>query len=499
MTQWVADAPAPEATSVSTRKRDLATIAILALLFYGLNVDFWVYGDSAMYADFSLRREFVEVTLHLGYYWIVILAQNTLGALFHLPIQETMGWVNVTFGVGTLCVSYLLALELLGSRRTTLIAVAILGVSGRMLNNSTSSEIYITQTFFVLLSFWLFTRERIFWAAAAAAMSMLISPLSLFAFLFFPVFDYQRAGRIRWSVLIKLAVLAFLMYLPYLALHWHDLFWGRRGLLNISANTRTDPLTSLRNFPKYQFKQFTLMLFLVIPALLAWKRDRRFVALALAVALPHLIIILKLTGEDNVFILNTDFFFAVLLTLGWSELARRKATAWMGPATFVGHVGLLLASGAIFAFNSHRGYPTEIRDTYVKFVRNQPNVAVVTDWGTAMAFVLYARDSATTRLEREPVYQQIFDIDNEPGPSAPVRRAQTLYVVDRWNPSPLNALLHSKESLEKLALENSLKNVAERRLDLTCTLLSAQVNRLYQCARNAPSTDPSKMTLMPRQ
>ena len=52
MNQWVRDAPGAEATPVSTRNRDLAIIAVVALVFYALNVDYWVYGDSALYADY---------------------------------------------------------------------------------------------------------------------------------------------------------------------------------------------------------------------------------------------------------------------------------------------------------------------------------------------------------------------------------------------------------------------------------------------------------------
>ena len=485
MNQWVSDAPGAEATPVSTRNRDLAIIAVVALVFYALNVDYWVYGDSALYADYSLRREFKEVTLHLGYYWLVIMAQTTLGDLFQLPIQETMAWLNVTFGVGTVCVSYLLALELLGSRRTALITAAILGISGRMITNSTSSEVYVTQTFFVLLSFLWFMREKLFWTAATAAMALLISPLSAFAFLFYPVVDFERSGRIRWIVLLKLAAFTTLLYLPYLIIHGHDLLWGARGLLVINESTRTDPLSAALNFPKYQFKQYTAMLVLLVPALLALRKYRYFLLLSAAVSIPHLYIVLKLTGEDNVFILNTDFFFAAILALGWTELLRQNATRWIGPAAIAAHVILLTVSRSIFHFNSHRDYPSELRGFYEQHLMNQ-DAAVITDWGTAVAFVLHARDSAITSPLYETLFNRVYDIEGSVPRDSLVRHARDLYVIDRWNPTPLNRLLRPEKSLRLQMDRNSVARISERRLGLACTLLETKTNRYYRCLRITP-------------
>lgn len=486
MLEWVEDGPAQADVPASTRRRDLAIIAVFGLLLYALNVDFWLYGDSAMYADFSLRRSFEQVTLHLGYYFLVIAAQATAGALFHWPIEQTMGWLNVASGAGLLCVSYLLALELQKSRRIALFAVLILGVSGRMLTNATTSEIYVTQTLFVLISFLLFAREQFLWAGAAATASLLVSPLSAFAFLFYPVFDYQRAGRIRWNVLLKLGAASLLLYAPYLVWRGHELLWGVRGLLVIQDITPTDPATAARNFPKYQFKQFTAMLLLFLPLLFAWRKHKAMLVLAAAVAIPHVYVIIKLTGEDNVFIFNTDFFFALLLALGWNELLRRRATAWIGPAAVAAHVALLLAAGSLFTFNSHRDYPEEMRGVFNTRVRNK-NAKVITDWGTAMAFAFYARDSAATSLAEESVMQHVYDLDNEPDSNAVLLKDKELYLLDRWNPTPLNKLFRSEAALQELMQANSLRFIAERRLSLSCALLQERTNRLYRCVPKATS------------
>lgn len=484
MRLWVADGPSQTDVPASTRWRDLAIVAVFGLALYAPNVDFWLYGDSAMYADFSLRRSFVQVTLHLGYYFLVIAAQATVGTLLHWPIEQTMSWLNVVSGAALLCVSYLLALELQKSRQTALFTVLILGVSGRMLTNSTTSEIYVTQTLFVMISFLLFARDQFLWAGAAATASLLISPLSAFAFLFFPVFDYQRAGRIRWNVLLKLGAASLLLYAPYLVWRGHELLWGVRGLLVIQDITPTDPATAARNFPKYQFKQFTTMLVLFLPMLLAWRKHKAMLVLAAAVAIPHVYVIIKLTGEDNVFIFNTDFFFALLLALGWTELLRRGFTAWIGPAAVAAHVALLLVAGSLFTFNSHRDYPDEMRGVFNTYVRDK-DAKVITDWGTAMAFSFYARDSAATSLAEEPVMQRVYDLDNQADSNVVVLEGKELYLLDRWNPTPLNKFFRSEQVLAELMQANSLRFIAERRLGVSCVLLQQRTNRLYRCTLNA--------------
>lgn len=482
MLPWVADASATSAVPASTRRRDLAIIAVCGLLLYGANVDFWIYGDSALYADYSLRRAFDNVTLHLGYYWLVIAAEATFGRLLHIPIEQTMAWLSVTMGAAVLCVGYVLAFDLFKSRTIAVVTVIIFAVSGRMIANSTTSEVYMAQTLFVLGSFVWFVREKIVLSAIAAAAAMLVSPLSVFAFLFYPVFDYQRTARIRWSVLVKLGVIALACYSPYLIFRGHELLFGIRGLLVISGGTPTEPMTAARNFPKYQFKQFTAMLVLFLPLLFALKKYRSIIALSAAVAIPHLYVILKLTGEDNVFIFNTDFFFSLLLALGFSELWKHRAVKWIGPAAVAAHVGTLIAAGSLFGVKDHKDYAGEMRGGFDTYLRGK-NAHAITDWGTAMAFIFFARDSAATDLVLEPLIHRIFDLDNQPDSDSLELAGKDLYVIDRWNPTPLNRLLSSAASVEEQYQKNSLRYIAERRLNLTCTLLQERTNRWYRCTR----------------
>lgn len=461
-------------------RRDVIVLMLGALLLYTLNVDFWIFGDSGMYADYAMRRDFSEVSLHFGYYLMVIGFQAVGAAVFGIPIQETMGWMAVLFGTLTIGVVYLLATELLGNRAVAILTTLIFGLSGRVITNATSSEVYMSQTFFVLASFLFFVRGRTIWTAAMATASLLISPLSAFAFLFFPVYDYQQHGRIRWKELSTLAAIAFAMYLPYLITHGYDLLWGPRGLLVINVVAKTDPLSGLRNFPKYQFKQFTAMLLLLIPAIVAFKKNPRFLWLSLAVAIPHIYIIIKLVGEDNVFILNTDFFFAAALALGWMELASHRVLRWLGPATFAAHVGLYLASRALFAFEYHRDYDVEMRDIAKQYLHGQQS-SLITDWGTAIALTFYGREKPVSAVMYDSLFARIYNTEDEPQIDPNVLNVPKLYLIDRWKPMPLNRLLSSQASIEKQFALHSTRQIAERRLNISCRLLQEKTNKLYEC------------------
>ncbi|MDQ6611442.1 MAG: glycosyltransferase family 39 protein, partial [Gemmatimonadota bacterium] len=416
-------------------------------------------------------------------------AQFTIGTWLHVPLQETMVWVNVVCGAMAMGVSYLLALELFGSRRLALITTAILALSGRVMNNATSSEIYMSQTLFVLLAFYLFVRARTIGAGVAAGCALLISPLSAFAYLFFPVYDFQRAGRIRWATLAMLTAAAAVVYVPYLVVYGHELFYGIRGLLVINDVVKPDPMTALANIPKYQFKQYTFLLLLLPATLIAAPKHARFLVLAAAVAIPHLYIIFKLTGEDNVFILNTDFFFAATLALGWIELANGTITRWVGPALLAMHVAVLLVSGYLFSFQAHRQYDHELRDVATAYLVNH-NAIMITDWGTAVALVYFGRPKANSTILTEPLFQQIYDVEAPPDRNPDLGTARDLYLLDRWKPSPLSQFFRTKQSIREQYQLHSVKLIAERTLHVSCTLMVEATNKLYRCTLNPSLARP---------
>ena len=480
----VAQMQTPSASrNVSTTKLDLALLMLAALVLYSLNVDFTLYGDAGIYSDYVVLHKFDELTLHLGYYALLFVADHVLGGLFGIPIQESAVWLNVAAGTLSVGVAYALARELFGTRRDALLCAIIFGLSGRVLNNATSSEMYMVQTLFVLSSFYLFARERVVLSGLLCGVALLVSALSVFAYLFYPVYDYQRAGRIRWPVLLRLAGASLVIYLPYLIVDGHELLYGIRGLLKIHELMPFSPLATLANFPIYQFKAFTVLPLLFVPALFAWRDNRRMFALALAVGIPHAYIILKLTSEDNVFILNTDFFFACCLVIGWRQLENLKVGRWIAPALLLGHAALFIASGTIHSFQPHRGYAEEMRRVAKTYLLGRDAI-MVTDWGRAVVLTFYGRPRPTTTVLREPLFQnQIFDI--QAGPLEPITKLDRaeIFLLDAWAPSPLNRFFHTQQGIDALYRKNSVVAIAARELNLQCSLIGEREFRLYRCVR----------------
>ena len=468
---------------VSTSRLHLVALMLGALVLYTVNVDFAIYGDAAMYSDYVVLRKFDELTLHLGYYVALFGMHAVLGGLFGVPIEQAAVWLNVVAGTLSVGVAYLLAAELFGNRRDALLCSIVFAVSGRVLTNSTTSEIYMLQTLFVLSSFYLFVRERVVLSGIACALALLVSPLSAFAYLFYPVYDYQRAGIIRWSVLLRLAGVGLLIYVPYLVIDGHELLFGLRGLLVIRDIVKDDPLASIKHFPVYQFKAFSVMALLVVPALLAWRANTRLIVLALAVAIPHLYIIFKLTGEDHVFILNTDFFFAACIVTGWRQLERFAAVQWIPPILLAGHLALFIASGTIHRFEPHRDYADGMRQVVAKYLRGRDAI-IVTDWSRAVGLTFFGRPTPTTTLLEEPLFkEQIFDIQGAPMPPLSRLDRPEIFLLDSWTTSPLNTFLRSRASLETLRQEHSIVTIADRVLGLQCTLVEETVHPIYKCVR----------------
>lgn len=478
-----------------TRGDALAAVgaALVGFAFFALNVDFVLFGDAAMYADYVVRRQFDELTLHLGYYWLLAGAD----ALTGLPINETMAWLDVAAGAVTLGLTWLLVQHLTDDRRAAALAVLMLAVSGRMLMNATSAEVYMTQTAFMLAAFVLYARDHAFWAGVASTATLLVSPLSAFAFLFFPAEDLRRHGRLRWPLLLRLAAPVAVCYGAFLIVNGHELLFGVRGLLDIRDLLPPSPAELLANAPRYQVKAFTALSLLLVPAaVVAWRRERRpLLWLTLAVALPHLYIIVKLTAEDNVFLLPTDPFQALWMALGALALrdwlagptagaTRRALATALALAPLAAHLGLYVASGTLFSGEHRRGQAPELE----AFAREQltgKDAAVITDWGTAQALVFVGRTRATMALRKEPLMAQVIDIDNPAPDDARRLAAGSLYLLDAWQAAPLSRLLESRAAQAERRRRFSTLGRAERELGVSCTLLRDGYARLYRCAQGS--------------
>ncbi|HEU4753800.1 MAG TPA: hypothetical protein VFU47_11890, partial [Armatimonadota bacterium] len=283
-------------------------------------------------------------------------------------------------------------------------------------------------------------------------------------------------------VLLRLAAGALLLYLPYLLLFGRELLWGTRGLLTVQHAFPLDPLKLLAGLPKYQFKAYTTLLLLVVPAALAARANRRFLALSLAVAVPHLYVILKIPAQDQVFILTTDFFFACWLVIGWRELARHPGGRWLAPLALAGHVALLLVSGSIFRFESHRGYGGELREIARTYLVGRDAV-MVTDWSTVRGFSYYVHQAEPGAIDWERLEAQLYDVQNPRRMDPRKLAAAEIYVLDPWRAGPLTRLLRSRRAIEEQASRYSMVGLAGRVLGLRCDPIAESTHRLYRCVR----------------
>jgi hypothetical protein len=472
-----------ELPTVNTTVLDTAGLMLVAFALYGLNVDYTLFGDNTLYSDYVVLHKFDELTLHFGYFASLFAADRVLHAVFGLPVQASGAWLAAISGALAVGVAYLLARELLGSRRDAVLCAVIFGLSGRVLSNATSAEVYMLQTLFVLSSFYLFVRERLLLSGLFGAMALLVSPLSMFAYLFYPVYDYQRAGRIRWSVLMRLTGAALIIYLPFFIIDGHEVLFGLRGLMGIHKLVPFEPRTMLTNFPLYQFKAFTVLPLLLVPALFNWRDNRRIFVLTLAVAIPHFYIILKLTGEDHVFILNTDFFFACCLVLGWRQLENSSILRWIPPVLLFVHVAIFVAAGVIHSFQPNQGYADEMRRVAKTYLLGRDAV-LITDWGRGVTLSFYGRPQPTTTVTRESLFQnQILDIEDEPLAQIEKLNRPEIFLLDGWAPSPLNRLFRSKAALEAFRRQYSTVTIAEHELKLHCELIEEKEYRMYRCVR----------------
>jgi hypothetical protein len=456
-------------------------IAIAAAVFFGLNIDFLMRGDASTYANYVLISKFDDLTLHIGYYGLLYIVDRLLGRPLGVPLHEMLAWVNVICGALALAVSYLLARRLFGIRTVALVVVLVLLWSGRVISNATSSEIYMLQMLLVLLAMLAFVSDRPASAGLFAGLALLVSPLSAYAFLFFPVYEITRPREHRsWRPLAWMLAAGTLVYGPYLLAFGHELFWGRRGLLVISDVSRMRPAEGLRNLMLYQFKHYTAMLLFLVPATFAFRKHWRFLLLSLSVAVPHLHIILKLTSENNVFILNTDFFFASWLALGFYTLWTNARWKWLGLVPVAAHVILMLASQSVFSGRHNETYAAELRAVAKQHLVGRSAV-MVTDWDVIMSTTYFGRDTATALLEDEPLSRQLYDVDKPPTGQPPLDGVEII-LLDPWSAGSLRTFLSREEAVTALWQQAAVVNKARRSLGLECTEIERGTHILYRCA-----------------
>jgi hypothetical protein len=469
-------------------------VFLVGLVFFALNEDFSLTGDSALYADYARNAKFDEITVHYGYYRLLWAVDRTIGAWLHVPTNEMVAHLNVVFGALTLPVALALAWHFLRDSRYALFAVVLFAVCGRVVSNATSGEIYMLQTLVVLSSFLIFVRGRINLAAIVAGLALYVSPLSVFAYFFFPAYDWIRERRLRVAVMLRLGAIALLVYTPFLIVHGYEMLFGVRGLLAIPDSVPTLPLDVLTNFPLFQFKAYTVLVLLALPLVWAWRRERALLIITAAVFVPHLYVISKLTTEDNVFILNTDLFFCCCLAAGARVLAaNRNALIRVVPAALlVAHLVLMTASRTFFSFESHRGEAADQGVIGRRYLEGK-DAALITDWSHTVTVAYYGRPMLRGPVTSDPLYGQMVDATTRDSISTtPI--AHDLYVLETWSPSGLARLLKSRAAIERGRQQHSYRAWAKQRFGFECPELIQRGNseefELYRCQRTPVGTAP---------
>lgn len=476
---------APNSTGTHSALPGPTTIVVLLVLvttkFFASSIDFLMRGDATTYATYVLIGKWDDLTLHMGYYAAIAALHHTIGAAFGIPIHEMLAYANVVFGALTTGVVFLLAEALLRSRLLAVITAVYFAIGGRVIMNATSSEIYMLQTLAVTGSMLLYVRERPLVAGLVAGFGLLVSPLSAFAYLFFPAWELTRPNGRNWRAFGLLLAGGTVVYLPYLAMWWQELFWGRRGLLKVSEVTPIDLREMLANAVKYQIKHYSALLLFLPAGLAVWRSHTRLLWLTAAVAVPHLYIVAKLTEEDNTFLLNTDAFFCLWLAIGTGVLWRKRPWKMLAPLPAAAHLALYIVAGVLFSGQTNRAYAADMRRVADMYLKGK-NAVMVTDWDVTISLTHFGRDSAVSIPEADPLFRQMYDLDTDVGPWPSLGNTE-IYLMDPWAPSPLNKLLRSEATLAELRRESSVLGKAKRRLGLECTELDRPTHVLYRCQK----------------
>ena len=179
-------------------------------------------GDAAVYAQQVLTRDFASRPVHLGYYLLAAALsffQQVPDRFFHL--------LSSGLSAGTLVLIWALARRhLSGDGRLALVAPLVLCSHSLFLENAAQAEIYAAQTFFVVLSLWLWLRGSAVLAGAGFGFAGLITPSTVFLA---PLYLLWR--RPEWRRLLPFALAAgATVALPLLPVA-REYVYGDRGLL----------------------------------------------------------------------------------------------------------------------------------------------------------------------------------------------------------------------------------------------------------------------------
>ena len=365
------------------------------MVIFLFNVDLLSSGDTIYYANIIDALKFGKLTAHQGYYVIGWIFSVTLNAFVEISTDQVLAYMSVVFGSGALVVGFLLAKHYLESTNYALITVLILIVCHRFFENSIWAEIYIVQAFFLWTALLLFEKRRYYGSGLALAFSLWMSPLTLPFCLWFPVSAYLK--RTGFPSLLKTALPVVVLYGLFLVLFYEELFWGNRGLLTQDQGRQIQLIEGLKGFAEYQFKHYSVLNLLIIPAIFTFRGNRYLVWTSLAIVLPNIYVITQLLGEQNVFILPLDIIFAVWMTIGFRYLLEHRLRI-VAITMLLLHIAFFAAGDRPFFRPSNASYPDDMREIG-RIVDRDATSLLFVDWSRRMAFVYFNRDEPSDPLE----------------------------------------------------------------------------------------------------
>ena len=237
-----------------------------------------VNGDTALMALQISALDFSSTTIHLGYYIIVAI----LNALFSLSSAHHLNLVNCLFGSLSVGLVSFMVFSISRSHLAAIGAGLLLATNYLFVLNSVYAEVYLPQTFFILLSIATWHKKKPMLAGFSFAVAFLIMPSTIFALPIFPILRWDRKALLRFAV-PAVAVPALLL-LP----HYEDYLFGGRGLMGAATRSVVASEAALKEGHELFFGMYASIPFIAAGMVLAIS-GRRFRALGVGIGILWLL------------------------------------------------------------------------------------------------------------------------------------------------------------------------------------------------------------------
>lgn len=213
-------------------------------------------GDAVVYQDQLRNLDFGHTTVHLGFFVSVFPVERLLLIVFGHP-DYAFNMATALFCASSVVALYACAVVLIGQCGLAVAAASILLSNYLFVKNGVYAEVYVVQTFFLLLALYLWLRLRIIPAALSLAMAALVTPSSLLATPLFVLTARDVRSVIRLLVVAGIALAAFLIPVR------DDFLFGGRGVLSAGTMAMRVAAASLKEAYEVFFGMFFALPFVI--------------------------------------------------------------------------------------------------------------------------------------------------------------------------------------------------------------------------------------------